>query len=167
MKKQLTSVIAMLMCLTCFSGCDVVNSTKDFFVDGYNKVEGWVGGLLGDESGEEKPEPEPEPEPDPKFSVALDKTALTLDRYEDDTLVATVTDENGELCINLSDPSQTEKTLTVSVDLDVITKLLKTEKKLELTFLSDRTSATVENGILTIEADVFEEASETHTIKLK
>ena len=96
MKKQLTSVIAMLMCLTCFSGCDVVNSTKDFFVDGYNKVEGWVGGLLGDGSGEEKPEPEPEPEPEPKFSVALDKTALTLDRYEDDTLVATVTDENGE-----------------------------------------------------------------------
>ena len=92
MKKQLTSVIAMLMCLTCFSGCDVVNSTKDFFVDGYNKVESWVGGLLGDESGEEKPEPEPEP----KYSVTLDKTAVTLDRYEEDTLVATVTDENGE-----------------------------------------------------------------------
>ena len=89
MKKQLSSVIAMLMCLTCLGACDVVEDTKDFFVDSYNKVESWVGGLLGIEPGEQTPEA-------PKYSVALDKTTLSLDRYEDDTLVATVTNENGE-----------------------------------------------------------------------
>ena len=49
MKKQLSGILAMLMCLTCFSACDVVNNAKDFVVGGYNKVEGWVGGLFGKE----------------------------------------------------------------------------------------------------------------------
>jgi hyaluronate lyase len=78
-----------------------------------------------------------------------------------------ITAEDGELCINLSDPSHTQKNIRLSICLDTVKKLLGINEISAISYVSERTEATLENGVLTIEADVFEEASERHTVKLK
>ncbi|MBQ1261232.1 MAG: hypothetical protein IIX96_04395, partial [Clostridia bacterium] len=78
-----------------------------------------------------------------------------------------ITVEDGELCINLSDPSHTQKNIRLSICLDTVKKLLGINEISAISYVSERTEATLENGVLTIEADVFEEASERHTVKLK
>ena len=76
--------------------------------------------------------------------------------------------EDGELHINLSDPSQTQKSLILDIDMEEVLSLIGIEaKNYEVVSVSERTEATLEGDKLTIVADTFEEASEGHTVKIK
>ena len=140
MKKQLSGILAMLMCLTCFSGCDVVNSTKDFFVGGYNKVEGWVGGLFGKE--EKVNEKLKDAATFLKNSLLQDKnTVETRADYElerkslgfDVTWSVTVTegDQNGVVVLDYEDEAKVIIDVDEAAKTDILYTLTATLKDAE------------------------------------